>query len=94
MRCCPQDEVSVIGTTGQLAPELHGQPPPADVTLIPAEKVDLADPARVEALVDIDSPPIAPVTDATILSTRVDGTVLAARAFQTKKDVASAGFAA
>jgi polysaccharide biosynthesis transport protein len=36
----------------------------------------------------IDSPPIAPVTDATILSTRVDGTVLVARAFRTKKDVA------
>lgn len=36
----------------------------------------------------IDSPPIAPVTDATVLSTRVDGTVLVTRAFQTRKDVA------
>lgn len=36
----------------------------------------------------IDSPPVAPVTDATILSTRVDGTVLVARARHTRKDVA------
>jgi len=36
----------------------------------------------------IDSPPIAPVTDAAILSTRVDGTVLVVRAAVTRKDVA------
>ncbi|HET9953459.1 MAG TPA: polysaccharide biosynthesis tyrosine autokinase [Polyangiaceae bacterium] len=36
----------------------------------------------------IDSPPIAPVTDATILSTRVDGTLLVVRAFKTTKDLA------
>lgn len=36
----------------------------------------------------IDSPPIAPVTDAAILSTRVDGTVLVIRAAVTRKDVA------
>lgn len=36
----------------------------------------------------IDSPPIAPVTDAAILSTRVDGTVLVLRAGVTRKDVA------
>jgi polysaccharide biosynthesis transport protein len=36
----------------------------------------------------IDSPPIAPVTDAAILSKRVDGTVLVVRAAVTRKDVA------
>lgn len=36
----------------------------------------------------IDSPPIAAVTDATILSTRVDGTVLVVRAFSTARDLA------
>jgi polysaccharide biosynthesis transport protein len=36
----------------------------------------------------IDSPPVAPVTDAAILSTRVDGTVLVARSRRTRKDVA------
>jgi len=36
----------------------------------------------------IDSPPIVPVTDAAILSTLVDGTVLVVRAFKTTKDLA------
>ena len=36
----------------------------------------------------IDSPPVAPVTDAAILSTKVDGTVLVVRALQTRKDLA------
>ncbi|RYZ08858.1 MAG: polysaccharide biosynthesis tyrosine autokinase [Myxococcales bacterium] len=36
----------------------------------------------------IDSPPIAPVTDAAILATRVDGTVVVVRAAVTRKDVA------
>jgi len=36
----------------------------------------------------IDSPPVAPVTDATVLSTKVDGTVLVTRAFKTRRDVA------
>lgn len=36
----------------------------------------------------LDSPPIAPVTDATILSTKVDGTLVVVRAFQTKREVA------
>lgn len=36
----------------------------------------------------IDSPPLVPVTDAAILSTRVDGTVVVVRAFRTSKDVA------
>ncbi len=36
----------------------------------------------------IDSPPIAPVTDATILSTKVDGTVVVVRAFRTTRELA------
>jgi capsular exopolysaccharide synthesis family protein len=36
----------------------------------------------------IDSPPVAPVTDAAILSTRVDATVLVVRAFKTTKEIA------
>src|SRR5512146_3257776 len=48
--------VLVIGTNGQLARELHRQPAPADVTLVPAEKVDLADATRVQALVDRTCP--------------------------------------
>ncbi|MCC6528455.1 MAG: polysaccharide biosynthesis tyrosine autokinase [Polyangiaceae bacterium] len=36
----------------------------------------------------IDSPPVVAVTDATILSTLVDGTVVVARAFHTRKELA------
>jgi succinoglycan biosynthesis transport protein ExoP len=36
----------------------------------------------------LDSPPVAPVTDAAILSTRVDATVLVVRASKTSRDVA------
>jgi capsular exopolysaccharide synthesis family protein len=36
----------------------------------------------------VDSPPVAPVTDAAILSTRVDATILVLRAFKTSKDLA------
>jgi len=36
----------------------------------------------------IDSPPVVPVTDAAVLSTLVDGTVLVIRAFKTTKDLA------
>jgi capsular exopolysaccharide synthesis family protein len=39
----------------------------------------------------IDSPPVAVVTDAAILSTLVDGTVMVVRAFATTKDVARHG---
>jgi capsular exopolysaccharide synthesis family protein len=35
----------------------------------------------------IDSPPIVPVTDATILATQVDGTILVVRAFQTSREL-------
>jgi polysaccharide biosynthesis transport protein len=43
--------------------------------------------ARFDSVV-IDSPPVAPVTDAAVLSTKVDGTVLVVRAFQTRKELA------
>lgn len=36
----------------------------------------------------IDSPPVAAVTDAAVLATRVDGTLLVVRAFATRRDVA------
>lgn len=36
----------------------------------------------------IDSPPVVPVTDAAILSKRVDGTVLVVRAFDTRRELA------
>lgn len=63
-------------------------PNPAEVLHSEAFHRLLTDLAAQFDHIIIDSPPIAPVTDATILSTRVDGTVLVARAFQTKKDVA------
>jgi capsular exopolysaccharide synthesis family protein len=43
--------------------------------------------ARFDRVV-IDSPPVIPVTDGSILSTRVDGTVFVVRAFRTSKDLA------
>lgn len=43
--------------------------------------------ARFDHVV-IDSPPVAPVTDAAILSTRVDATILVVRAFRTSKELA------
>jgi len=39
-------------------------------------------------LVVIDSPPVAPVTDAAVISTRVDATILLVRALKTTKDLA------
>jgi len=36
----------------------------------------------------LDSPPIVPVTDGAVLSTKVDGTILVVRAFKTRKDLA------
>lgn len=43
--------------------------------------------ARYDRVV-IDSPPVAPVTDAAVLSTLVDGTLLVVRAFKTTREVA------
>jgi capsular exopolysaccharide synthesis family protein len=44
--------------------------------------------ARYDRII-IDSPPIVPVTDAAILSSKVDGTVLVVRAFKTPRDLAA-----
>ena len=43
--------------------------------------------ARFDRVI-IDSPPVVPVTDAAVLSTLVDGTLLVVRAFKTTKDLA------
>jgi capsular exopolysaccharide synthesis family protein len=46
--------------------------------------------ARFDRVI-IDSPPVVAVTDAAILSTLVDGTVLVARAFKTQRELARHG---
>lgn len=46
--------------------------------------------ARFDRVI-IDSPPVVAVTDAAILSTLMDGTVLVARAFKTQRDLARHG---
>lgn len=68
---------------------------------IPPNPAELFHSARFRALLEkltarfdrviIDSPPVVAVTDAAILSTIVDGTVLVARAFKTQRDVARHG---
>ena len=68
---------------------------------IPPNPAELFHSARFRALLDqltarfdrviIDSPPVVAVTDAAILSTLVDGTVLVTRAFKTQRDVARHG---
>ncbi len=65
---------------------------------LPPNPAELFHSARFKKLLDdisehfdrviIDTPPIVPVTDATVLSTLVDGCVLVVRAFGTLKDVA------
>jgi capsular exopolysaccharide synthesis family protein len=65
---------------------------------IPPNPADLMHSERFQALIGalrgrfdrviLDSSPIAPVTDATILSAYVDATILVVRAFVTKKDLA------
>jgi capsular exopolysaccharide synthesis family protein len=61
----------------------------------PAELLQTAAFARVLAAlrerydrIIIDSSPVAPVTDATVIATQVDGTLLVVRAFQTSRDLA------
>jgi polysaccharide biosynthesis transport protein len=46
--------------------------------------------ARYDRVI-FDSPPIAPVTDAVVLATHVDGTLLVVRALKTSKDLAKRG---
>jgi capsular exopolysaccharide synthesis family protein len=65
---------------------------------IPPNPSEILHSARFAALLEtlkgrydrviLDSPPVAAVTDATVLSTQVDGTVVVARAFATRKEIA------
>lgn len=67
-----------------------GPIPPNPAELLHSEKFKnfLAQVSERFDRVIIDSPPVVPVTDAAVLSTQVDGTVLVIRAFKTKKDMA------
>ncbi|MDI1433156.1 GumC family protein [Polyangium sorediatum] len=67
-----------------------GPIPPNPAELLHSEKFKkfLDDVKKRFDRVIIDSPPIVPVTDAAVLSTLVDGTVLVVRAFKTTKDLA------
>jgi succinoglycan biosynthesis transport protein ExoP len=71
-----------IVTTGPLPPN------PAELLHSEAFEKMLATLSDQFDNIVIDSPPVAPVTDAVILSTKVDGTVLVTRAFKTRRDVA------
>src|SRR4029079_18113317 len=67
-----------------------GPLPPNPAELVHSTKFK-ASPADVRGRFErviIDSPPVVPVTDAAILSTLVDGTILVVRAFKTTKDLA------
>ena len=80
-----REEMTTLPSPGIIA---TGPLPPNPAELIHSESfsrllTELA--GRFDKII-IDSPPILPVADATILSTKVDGTVLVARAFHTSKD--------
>jgi succinoglycan biosynthesis transport protein ExoP len=72
-----------IVTTGPLPPN------PAELLHSEAFAKLLATLREQFDCVVIDSPPVVPVTDAAVLSTLVDGTVVVFRAFQTTKELAS-----
>ena len=65
---------------------------------IPPNPAELLHSARFSQLLEaiqgrfdrviLDSPPVVPVTDGVVLSTKVDGTILVVRAFKTTKDLA------
>jgi capsular exopolysaccharide synthesis family protein len=66
-----------------------GPIPPNPAELLQSEKfAELLDELkeRYDRIV-IDSPPVGPVTDAAVLTTQVDGTVLVVRAFRTPREV-------
>lgn len=69
-------------TTGPLPPN------PAEILHSEAFSRLVASLRDVFDCVVIDSPPVAPVTDAAILSAQVDGTVLVVRAFRTTRELA------
>lgn len=81
VRTTPIPSLSVL-TTGPIPPN------PAEVLHSDAfERLLTGLQAAFDAVI-IDSPPVAPVTDAAVLSRRVDGTILVVRALKTRKDVA------
>ena len=64
-----------------------GRTPPNPSELVGSERMrTLLQLASQDYFVVVDSPPVLPVTDAALLSTAVDGTVLVVRAGQTRKD--------
>jgi capsular exopolysaccharide synthesis family protein len=67
-----------------------GPLPPNPAELIHSERfrVFLSQLSKRFDRVILDSPPVVPVTDAAVLSTLVDGTVLVVRAFKTSKELA------
>ncbi len=67
-----------------------GPIPPNPAELLQSERFKqfLAKVSRRFDLVVLDSPPLVAVTDATVLSALVDGTIVVVRAFQTGKDLA------
>lgn len=73
--------LSVV-TTGPLPPN------PAELLHSEAFARTLARLSERFETVVIDSPPVVPVTDAAVLSTKVDGTVIVVRASKTSRDVA------
>jgi succinoglycan biosynthesis transport protein ExoP len=66
-----------------------GPIPPNPAELLQSEKFAglLAELRERYDRIVIDSPPVGPVTDAAVLTTQVDGTVLVVRAFRTHRDV-------
>jgi capsular exopolysaccharide synthesis family protein len=66
-----------------------GPIPPNPAELLQSEKFAelLAELRNRYDRIVIDSPPVGPVTDAAVLTTQVDGTVLVVRAFKTPRDV-------
>jgi capsular exopolysaccharide synthesis family protein len=70
-----------ILTTGPLPPN------PAEILQSDAFSKLLSSLAESYDRIVVDSPPVVPVTDAVILSTKVDGTVLVVKAFSTTREL-------
>jgi capsular exopolysaccharide synthesis family protein len=89
MRTSALDEGLVQSPVPGLSVLPSGPLPPNPAELLQSESFGhlLTELTRRFDRVVLDSPPVVPVTDAAILSTRADGTVLVVRAFQTKKDL-------
>lgn len=84
------DEVAYDTEVPDLTITTAGPIPPNPAELLHTERFKhfLAAMRERYDRVIIDSPPVAAVTDPTVLSTLVDATVLVVRAFKTRKDVA------